>query len=396
MGSAKRDNTLYIDKEALATLSMLKEGIFSPVTKLMNQKEALEVDTNSSYKGQFFPFSFLLAPSGKRNEKILKSAKKGELLHLLVDGKIAGEIVVDEIFKIDKTKRIELIFSTSDNNHPGVKDIKKRLGNYAICGEFKIDSSDIEATKKKIAEAKEELEAKSTAAMMLNAKPLHRAHERMIRGALGENDLVVLFLQRQFREDLFSYETRFKALKFYIDNFLPKSRVIIAPFENTYIFAGYHNILLDSIATKNFGCDKLIIGENHSGIGTFYDKRGIHTYYEKFKKEHSDIEIKSEYVFCNICRTLVSTKSCPHGTHHHIKYSASFLQGLLKNGLLPPAILVRKEISAIFLSSIFKNRFKDLIKKHNNFFPSDGLIEEMDDEKFYLEIMKLHQTVSLT
>ena len=395
MGSSKNGNTLYIDQEALSTLEMLKEGIFSPVTKLMNQKEANEVDKNSKYKGQFFPFSFLLAPSGKRNEAILKNSKKGQILHLIVDGEIVGEIEVDEVFKIDKKKRVELIFSTSDEKHPGVKGVKKRLGDYAISGDFKIESHNISKIKKTIKEAKDNLEAKTTAAMMLNAKPLHRAHERMIRSALGENDLLVLFLKREFHQDIFDFDMRYKAVKFYVENFLPKNRVLIEPFENTYIFAGYNNIILDSIAARNFGCDKLVIGENHSGIGTYYDKRGIHTYYDIFKNNH-DIEIKSEYVFCNICKTLVSTKNCPHGTHHHIKYQADFLQGLLKSGLLPPAILVRKEISAIYLSKLFPNRFKDLIKNYPNYFPSDGLIEDLDDEKFYMEIMKLHQTVSLT
>jgi len=395
MGSVKSDNTLYIDQEALSTLEMLKEGIFYPVTKLMNQKEAQSVDQSSQYNGKFFPFSFLLAPSGKRNEKILKNAKKGQLLHLIVDNEIVGEIEVDEVFKIDKLKRVELIFSTTDENHPGVKGIKKRLGNYAISGQFKIESNKISKIKKSIQDAKNNLEAKSTVAMMLNAKPLHRAHERMIRSALGENDLLVLFLKKQFNDDIFDYEMRQEALKYYVENFLPKNRVLIEPFENTYIFAGYNNIILDTIATKNFGCDKLIIGENHSGIGTYYDKRGIHTYYDIFKENH-DIEIKSEYVFCNICKTLVSTKNCPHGTHHHIKYQADFLQGILKSGLLLPAILVRKEISAIYLSRLFPNRFDYLIKNYPNYFPSDGLIVNLDDEKFYMEIMKLHQTVSLT
>ncbi len=396
MGSLKRNSTIYIDKEALATLAMIQEGIFSPVTRLMNQKEAQAVDQTSTYQGKFFPFSLILAPSGKRNERVLQSAQNGDKISLVQEGEICGELIVDEIFPINKEDRVKMIFSTTDEKHPGVKETLKRLGNYAVCGEYRVHYPSITQVKDQIKEAKESFEAKSVAAMIFNAKPLHRAHERMIRTAIGEHDLLVIFLQKQFKEELLSYELRRRALQYYVDNYLPKSRVIIVPFENTYIFAGYHTIILDSIAIKNFGCDRLIIGENHSGIGTFYDKRGIHTYYAKFKEEHPDILIRSEYVFCNECRTLVSTKTCPHGTHHHIKYDSEFLQGLLKVGLLPPAVLVRKELSAIYLSELFPNRFDDLLPKFNNYFPSDGLIEELDNEKFYLEIMKLHQTVSLT
>ncbi len=396
MGSQKRNNTLFIDKEALATLSMLQEGIFSPVNKLMNAQEAREVDETSHYKGTYFPFSFILAPSGKRNELVLKSAQKGDKLHLIVDGKLCGELIVEDVFAIDKKKRVEMIFSTSDTHHPGVIDISNRLGNYAVSGTFEVDFDNTKVVINQIQKAKEEIGANNVTAMMLSARPLHRAHERMIRSALEINDLVVLFLLKPYREDRFSYEMRLKAVEYYINNYQPKNRVLVVPFENTYIFAGYHSIVLDSIAAKNFGCNSLTIGENHSGIGIYYDQHGRNFYLEKFKEAQTSVNIVSEYVYCNVCRTLVSTKTCPHGSHHHIKYKAGFMQGLLEAGVLPPAVLIRKEISAIYLSHLFPNRFKELRERYANFFPSDGLIEEMTDEKFYLELMNLHQTSSLT
>ena len=396
MESQKRNKTLFIDKEALATLSMLQEGIFSPVTKLMNSKEAQEADKTSCFNGEYFPFSFILSPSGKRNEKVLTSAKKGDVLQLVVENELNGELTVEEVFPIDKKKRVEMIFSTSDREHPGVIDIKNRLGNYAVSGDFKIHFKSTKEVLDTIEKAKKEIGAKNTTAMMFSARPLHRAHERMIRSALESHDLVVIFLLKPYREDRFSYEVRLKVMRYYIDNYQPKNRVIVVPFEATYIFAGYHNIILDSIASKNFGCDSLTIGENHAGIGIYYDKSGSKFYHDKFKNLETNIEIVSEYVYCNVCSTLVSTKTCPHGSHHHIKYKAGFMQGLLEAGVLPPAVLIRKEISAIYLAALFPERFKDLRERYANFFPNNGLIEEMTDEKFYLELMNLHQTSSLT
>ena len=396
MESQKRNKTLVIDKEALATLSMLKEGIFSPVTKLMNAKEAKEVDETSHFNGAYFPFSFILAPSGKRNEEVLKSAKKGDILQLIVEDMLNGELIVEEVFPIDKKKRVQLIFATTDKEHPGVVDIKNRLGNYAVSGSFKIQFDSTKEVLQQIAHAKKEVDAKKVTAMMISARPLHRAHERMIRSALEANDLVVLFLLKPYREDIFNYTMRLKSVQYYINNYQPKNRVLVVPFENTYIFAGYRSVVLDAIAAKNFGCDSLTIGENHSGIGIYYDQHGTNFYQDKFKASGAAIHIVSEYVYCNTCRTLVSTKTCPHGSHHHIKYKAGFMQGLLAAGVLPPAVLIRKEISAIYLSALFPERFKELRERYTNFFPSDGLIEEMTDEKFYLELMNLHQTSSLT
>lgn len=398
MGSQKRNRELYLDSEALATLRMCKEKILSPVDKLMNSQEAKLVDETSIYNGQHFPFSFILAPSGKRNEEVLKSAQKNDVLDIIVNDEKHGELIVEESFKIDRLKRVEKIFSTTDTAIKGVDDTLKRLGNYAISGEVKINSDEVKLHKKEIQDQKKLLGAKNITAIMISAKPFHRAHERMIRIALEKSDLLVLFLLKPYKQDLFTYEIRYKTLKYFIDHFLPKNRVMIVPFENTYLFAGLDSIILDSIAAKNYGCDTIAIGQNHEGIGMYYDNSGTKSIGNYFKELNIGIkmDIVSEFVYCNECKTLVSTRSCPHGRHHHISYNTELIHELFKVGVLPPAVLVRKEISAIVLSHIFPNRFKKLTDKFSNFFPGTGLIEEMDEEQFYMQLMNLHQTVSLT
>ncbi len=395
MASQKR-NKLYIDIEALATLSLLQEGIFRPVTKLMGEKEAREVDETGIYKNTTFPFSFILAPSGKRNQEVLKNAKKGEILDIYVNKEKKGYIKVDEVFPIDREKRVQKIFSTTDPDHPGVKDTLSRLGNYAVSGEFKVEFDDIKIVKEKIEKAKKEREATHTTAIMMAAKPFHRGHERVIRLALEKTDLLVIFLLKPYKQDILSYELRYKTLRYFTDNFLPKNRVLIVPFENTYIFAGYNNVILDSIAAKNFGCDKIVIGKNHSGIGMFYDKKQTKSIIDTFKGIDIEIEVVNEFVYCDICKTLVSTDTCPHGQHHHISYHSEPILELLKVGVLPPAVLVRKEISAIILSELFPNRFHNIMDKFANIFPVSAILEPHTERDFYIQLMKLHQTASLT
>ena len=69
---------------------------------------------------------------------------------------------------------------------------------------------------------------------------------------------------------------------------------------------------------------------------------------------------------------------------------------LLKVGILPPAVLMRKDISAILLSEMFPDRFENIQKIYDNIFPTSGLLESHDEKDFYLELMNLHQTTSLT
>ena len=109
-----------------------------------------------------------------------------------------------------------------------------------------------------------------------------------------------------------------------------------------------------------------------------------------------EVELLAEFVYCNECKTLVSTNTCPHGSHHHIKYHAESLLEILKAGMLPPAIFMRKDISALLLSELFKNRFENISKIYDAIFPNSGLIEAHDERDFYLELMRLHQTTSLT
>lgn len=57
---------------------------------------------------------------------------------------------------------------------------------------------------------------------------------------------------------------------------------------------------------------------------------------------------------------------------------------------------MRKEISAIILSELFPNRFANVEHIYDDIFPNAGLLEDHDEKDFYLELMNLYQTTSLT
>lgn len=396
MESIRKNRQLFIDKEFLATLSLAKEGILHPVDKLMNKQEVKEVEETGHYKGKPFPFPFIIAPSGDKNKEVLTTAYQGEVLDFVVDGKIKGTIIVDEVFEVDRKKRIEQLFGSYDVNNPDIQIFLKRLGDVAVCGDYTLEFNDIKKVKEQITFAKEQLGAKNVSAMMINAKPFHRAHERVIRITLEKCDMLVIFLLKPYKQDVISFELRLKALQYFVDNYLPKNRVLIVPFENTYLFTSYKNAVLDSICAYNFGCNKLILSQNHSGIGTYFDKNETKSILDQYEDLDIEVELLAEFVYCNECKTLVSTNTCPHGSHHHIKYHAQSLVEILKAGMLPPAIFMRKDISALLLSELFKNRFENISKIYDAIFPNSGLIEAHDERDFYLELMRLHQTTSLT
>ncbi len=396
MSFSKRNDTLYIDTEALSTLALVQEGLLKPVTKLMNQKEANEVDKTKRYKGVPLPFSFILSPKGKRNQENIKNFKKGDRVLLINNSKEVGYLIVDEIFKINKEERLKLIYGSNDISIPIIKRASKRLGEWAVSGDYKVFYPTIKESIDFVKKEIKKRDAKNITAMMLGANPITRAQERVIRSALSSSDLLIIFLLKPFTKEGLPFEIRKESLDIYIHNYLPSRKVIIVPFENSYIFSGYNELILDALLAKNYGCNKIIIGKNHRGLGMLIEKETINTIFDTFKDINIEVDLVDEYVYCDICKTLVNTNTCPHGQHHHIHYHNKPIMELIRTGILPPTILVRKEISAHIIASLFPNRFKNLQETYDMLIPNSGLLEDKSEEDFYIKLMELYQTSSLT
>ncbi|MDP2893321.1 MAG: sulfate adenylyltransferase [Sulfurimonas sp.] len=392
----RKNKTLLIDKEAASALELLKDGLLSPVESLMNEEQSRSVLQTGLIDGKSFPFPFILAPSGKVNAEVLSSLEKGEEITILFEKEPFATLIVDEVFHIDPNHRIRQIYGTDDISHPGVMATLKRIGSQAVSGEYTLVNKSSNTNKEIISEAKKLIDAKHTTALVMGANPLHRAHEKLIRQTLENTDLLVIFLLKPYTESNLSYEIRKKALDFFINNFLTKNHVVVVPLENSYIFAGYNEIIIDAVVAKNYGCDKLTIGRNHAGLGMFYDCNSNKSIIDKVVGIDIEITVSSEYVYCDKCTTLVSKNTCPHGQHHQISYHSNSILELLELGILPPTILMRKEISAVILSKLHPNRFKNLERLYYDILPVEGLLEEHTENDFYLELMKLYQTTSLT
>ena len=396
MNYSKRNDTLFIDEEALSSLALVQEGLLSPVKGLMNEAEAKEVDKTHKYKNLPMPYSFILTPKGKQNEKNIKNFKKGQKVYLICNNKKVGELIVEETFKINPRERIINIYGTDDKSQPAIKRAFERIGEWAVSGEYKVDYPPIKKSIELVKKTKENLKPKKVSAIILGANPLNRAHERVIRQSLDTCDLLVIFLMKPFTKEGLDYKIRRETLDILLNNFLPQNRVLVVPFENSYIFAGYNELILDAIVAKNYGCDRIIIGRNHRALGMVYSQNEINTIFDTIKDIDIKVSLFDEYVYCDVCKTIVNNNTCPHGQHHHIHYHHSPLMELIQSGIVPPPILVRKEISAHILSSLFPNRFKNLQETYDMLMPSGGILEEKSEEEFYIKLIELYQTSSLT
>ena len=392
--TSPRKNSILINDEAFGALDLIENQIFSKFNRLMNEKEANEVYETGFLGGEPMPYAFVFAPQGKRNQETIKNAQKGEKIELInSSGESVGHINVSGSFKFDETKSAQNIFRANET-----ESARQCCGKLAINGEIKIYGSALEKVKERIVTVKKEQNAQKITAIMLTAEPFNRAHERLIRMTIDKADLVLLFLLKSHGADeVMSFALKKRVLEYFIQNYIPQNRLIIVPFENSSLFSSHLNPTLECVAAHRLGADKLVVGQNHAGIGMFYDHNVAHTVLERYKNDlNLEIVVLPELVYCNECKTLVSTKTCPHGQHHHIKYHAQTLKTLLLAGILPPAILMRRDISAMILSELFPNRFENIQKLCDELFPSNGLLEKQTEREFYEKLMKLYQTTSLS
>ncbi|MEA2111039.1 MAG: sulfate adenylyltransferase [Campylobacterota bacterium] len=396
MESLRKNRALHIDDEAYSALAMLKNELLLPATKLANKEKYTEVLKHSLIRGKTFPFPLILAPAGQRNKEVLSSVQENELLDLVCDDIKIGEITTEEVYKINKDERLHQVYGTSEFSHPGVHGTWQRLGSYAISGHYTLKNQDKKNIKYLVNDAKKRISATRTSALMMTANPLHRAHERLIRQAIEQTDLLVIFLLKPYNINGINYDVRYQALEYFITNFLPQNRVVIIRLEHSYIFAGFNELIIEAIVAKNSGCDTIIVGQDHEALGMYYDDNINKSILDKLIGIDIKVDIVSVYVYCDECKTLVSKDTCPHGQHHHISYNDDSILQLIGHGLIPPAVLVRKEISALMLSKLFPNRFKNLQDLYSNILPASGLLENYSEEEFYKELIKLYQTTSLT
>ena len=394
MTSSRKNNAILINDEALGALELIENQIFSKFNRLMNEKEANEIYETGFLAGEPMPYTFVFAPYGKKNQETIRNAAKGERIELLNGDKVVGHIEVGEVFKFNSEKKSQNIFRANE----AASAQQSQSGELALSGKIKIYNDKLSEVKKLINAVKREQNVRKISAIMLTAEPFNRAHERLIRMTIDKADLVLLFLLKSHGADeMMSFALKKSVLEYFIQNYIPKNRLIIVPFENSNLFSSHLNPTLECIAAHRLGADKLVVGQNHAGIGMFYDHNVAHTVLERYKNDlNLEIVVLPELVYCNECKTLVSTKTCPHGQHHHIKYHAQTLKTLLLSGILPPAILMRRDISAMILSELFPNRFENIQKLCDDLFPSNGLLEKQTEREFYENLMKLYQTTSLT
>ncbi|HLR77477.1 MAG TPA: sulfate adenylyltransferase [Burkholderiaceae bacterium] len=389
--------SIRVDLEAVITIEMIATGVLSPNTGFMNQENYTSVlKTGRLADGTIWPVPLSFAPIGDRNSEVIRQLSIGDEVALTdYRNEPVAILKIEDLFDYDKDQRALQLFGTADRSHPGVDSIYRRMGDVSLGGPITLlQRADWGPFEKLRQEPKDtwklfytDKKFRSVAGFITGANPLHRGHEYIHRNALEEID--GLFLQplvEMAKREYVRHEYRMLAYRSVLDTYYPQDRTILSPLRVTYIFAGPRETILHALIMKNYGCTHALIGRDHAGIGSFYDKYASHSIFDEFSPEELGIDVRlfHEVFYCTRCASHATTETCPHDTRFRLNISGTGIREMLRHGILPPKEVVRPESARIAIQGVQPKGIND---DGNATLPVGKVVQSMFP--YYLEHSRL-------
>lgn len=357
---------VIIGPRETSNIEMIAIGGYSPLEGFMDSEDyrkVLEEMRLSSSLPWTIPITL---PVSRDTAKPLKEGKDVALCKF--NGETVAILHLKEKYSYNKKKEAELVYRTTDENHPGVAALY-RQGEVLLGGEitllnrpshgklsrYLLDPAD---TRRIFKERRW-----SRVVGFQTRNPIHRAHEYIQKCALEIMDALFLHpIVGETKSDDIPAEVRMRCYEVLLENYYPKERVILAINPSPMYYAGPREAVFHALVRKNYGCTHFIVGRDHAGVGNYYGSFDAHRIFDQFSSEEIGITpLFFDFTFfCNRCGGMASPKTCPHPEKDHLSLSGTKLRELLKEGKLPPSEFTRPEVARILInwwSGKFENSF---------------------------------------
>ncbi|HOQ32143.1 MAG TPA: sulfate adenylyltransferase [Candidatus Hydrogenedens sp.] len=351
---AKKLKQIILDEYLSFDLDCIAKGIFSPLEGFMGEEEALSsLETMHIRKTIPWTIPILLDVPSDKAETI----EIGEVVGLYSsENGLVGTITVQEKFQLDKKYLAEKVYSTTDEQHPGVKRTYS-LGDVFIAGP-------VEVFDKKVNEFEEyNLPPQQTRAIFekrgwkrivafQTRNPIHRAHEYLTKCALEICDgLLIHPLMGTTKSDDIPGSVRMECYKALIENYYPKDHILLSIMPVNMRYAGPKEAIMHAIVRKNYGCTHFIVGRDHAGVGNYYGTYDAQKIFDNFNPEELKITplFFDHTFYCRACGNMASIKTCPHDTSNHVVLSGTKVREMLKKGEILPQEFTRTEVASVLM-----------------------------------------------
>ena len=349
---------IKVRPETLKVIKNISFGVISPLEGFMNENDYHYVlDTMYLESDIAWPFPITLDVSDEE----LKNIKVDDQIILSNSSDIPIALLnVQTIYKYDKKQYAEKTYGTLDQNHPGVYSVynyKEILigGEIFLINEPQAIFSDIDL---KPVETRVLFKEKGWDRVVAfqTRNPPHLGHEYVQKAGLTYVDgLFINPVIGKKKVGDFLDEVIIESYKALIKEYYPKNRVVLSTFETEMRYAGPKEAIFHAIARKNFGCDHIIIGRDHAGVGDYYGPYDAHYIFDNFPDLGIEpIKFRS-FSKCNKCNAVVNDKICPHPPENQNYFAGREIRAALQAGKPPSTEVMRPEVTEVILK--YKNPF---------------------------------------
>jgi len=357
MGDAETGVALRLSPRQASDFELLANGGFAPLRGFMGSDEWGSVcEKMRLASGEIWSIPITLATD--------LEASVGDLVELSApNGKALGRLTVEEVFEREVDKEAELVYLTTDDEHPGVAAIR-REGSRCLAGPIEADAlpDHEEAFMRRYLTPTESKQAfadrgwKRIVAFQTR-NPIHRAHEYLTKAALEVSDGLFLHpLIGETKSGDIPADVRMRCYEILMDRYYHPERVILGVNPAKMHYAGPREAVLHAIIRRNYGCTHFIVGRDHAGVGDYYGTYDAQRIFDDIDVDELGIEpLFFEHTFwCHECEGMASDKTCPHPQESHLFLSGTKVREMLSRGETPPHEFTREEVAEILIDAYRK------------------------------------------
>jgi sulfate adenylyltransferase len=354
---AHRLPQVQIGSRQLADLEMLAYGAYSPLDGFMNKADYLEC-VNHMHLSNGLPWSVpITLPVTSEQAAALKEGSQIALVDAA--GTLQAVMTLEEKYGYDKQLEAAQVYRTTEEAHPGVHVVYQQ-GEVLLGGPVRVvalQQQTFASYRLTPAQSRHAFAARGWKRVVgfQTRNPVHRAHEYIQKCALETVDGLYLHpLVGDTKGDDIPAAVRMRCYEALLEHYYPADRVILGVLPAAMRYAGPREAIFHAVVRKNYGCSHFIVGRDHAGVGNYYGTYDAQQIFAEFDPAKLGITpmFFDHTFFCRACDAMASTKTCPHGSDHHVALSGTKVRQMLQAGEMPPREFSRPEVAKVLIEAM--------------------------------------------